>query len=86
MLLSYTCGAPPSVSLDTNAFAFVKGLRFYVCPMQCSRDLQVRISANSSLKLGSTALFTHLKIILLQCFQFSAINGIQTDPNFSLLV
>ena len=24
------------------------------------------------LKLGSTALFTHLKIILLQCFQFSA--------------
>ena len=26
------------------------------------------------------ALFTHLKIILLQCFQFSAISGIQTDP------
>ena len=27
-------------------------------------------------------LFTHLKIILLQCFQFSAINGIQLDPYF----
>ena len=33
------------------------------------------------LKLGSTVLFTHLKIILLQCFQFSTINGIQTDPD-----
>ena len=26
------------------------------------------------------ALFTHLKIILLQCFQFSVISGIQIDP------
>ena len=32
------------------------------------------------LKLGSTALFTRLKIILLQYFQFSTISGIQTDP------
>ena len=30
-------------------------------------------------------LFTHLKIILLQCFQFSAINGIQTDSKKSNL-
>ena len=33
--------------------------------------------------MGLTALFTHLKIILLQCFQFSVfskINCIQTDP------
>ena len=32
---------------------------------------------------GSTTLFTHLKIILLQCFQFSVsakISSIQTDP------
>ena len=32
--------------------------------------------------MGPTILFTHLKIILLQCFQFSAtINSIQTDPS-----
>ena len=37
-------------------------------------------SANFSLKLDPTVLFTHLKIILLQCFQFSAISDIQTDP------
>ena len=35
------------------------------------------------LKMGPTALFTHLKIILVQCFQFSVsvtISSIQTDP------
>ena len=35
------------------------------------------------LKMGLTALFTHLKIILLQCFQFlvsTKISSIQTDP------
>ena len=31
-------------------------------------------------------LFTHLKIILLQYFQFSTINGIQTDPKPKILV
>ena len=30
--------------------------------------------------MGSTVLLTHLKIILLQCFQFSKINFIQIDP------
>ena len=34
-----------------------------------------------NIKIGLTILFTHLKIISLQCFQFSAtINSIQTDP------
>ena len=36
-----------------------------------------------SLKMGFTVLFTHLKIILLQCFYFSVLNiisGIQTNP------
>ena len=33
-----------------------------------------------SLKMGHTVLFIHLKIILLQCFQFSAFSCIQTDP------
>ena len=36
----------------------------------CSRDLQVQKSTSFILKMGLTALFTHLKIILLQCFQF----------------
>ena len=39
--------------------------------------------------MGPTTLFTHLKIILLQCFQFSVfsfskISPIQTDPNWIL--
>ena len=37
------------------------------------------------LKMGPTALFTHLKIILLQCFQFSVstkISCIQMDPQY----
>ena len=40
------------------------------------------------LKMGPTVLFTHLKIILLQCFQFSVsatISSIQTDPRYIVL-
>ena len=40
-------------------------------------------SAKLSLKMGHTTLFTHLKIILLQCFQFLAISGIQTHPQYT---
>ena len=39
------------------------------------------------LKMDPTVLFTHLKIILLQCFQFSVlaiISSIQTDPIYIL--
>ena len=39
-------------------------------------------------KLGPTTLFTHLKIILLQCFQFSIfskISYIQMDPKYCTL-
>ena len=47
-------------------------------------DLQTSLFNNFSLKMGSTALFTHLKIILLQYFQFSVfsfnkISFIQTE-------
>ena len=47
-------------------------------------------STKFSLKMSPNKLFTHLKIILLQCFQFSIFNfnkisSIQTDPMFSLL-
>ena len=53
---------------------------FSLGPVHYLRDPQVRKNANIKLKLDSTALFTHLKIILLQYFQFSVISGIQTDP------
>ena len=39
-------------------------------PVHCSRIYKFHFSATFSLKIGPTALFTHLKIILLQCFQF----------------
>ena len=39
----------------------------------------VWILVNVKLNMGPMALFTHLKTILLQCFQFSAISGIQTN-------
>ena len=52
---------------------------FIVDPVHCLRDSQVQKNANIKLKLGLTAVFTHLKTILLQCFQFSTISGIQTD-------
>ena len=62
---------------------------FWLSPVYCSQDLQVWKNVNLTLKLGLTALFTRLKIILLQCFQFSvfsfqfsAINDIQTDLNY----
>ena len=45
-----------------------------------ARDLQVLFSAKITLKLSPTILFIHLKIILLQYFQFSTINDIQTYP------
>ena len=64
----------PRWSLDSvSQLAFVL---FYVDPMHYLWDLQVLFSVKTILKLGSMALFTHLKIILLQCFQFSAISSI----------
>ena len=54
-----------------------------VGPVYYSRDPQSQFSATFSLKIGPTILFTYLKIILLQCFQFSVsatISSIQTDP------
>ena len=49
-----------------------------------ARNPQVWISTNFSLKLGPTALFTHLKIILLQYFQFSIISN-KRYPNKPLV-
>ena len=39
-------------------------------PMHCSLTHKFHFSATFSLKMGPTALFTYLTIILLQCFQF----------------
>ena len=48
---------------------------FFVGLMHCSRDPKVWKNANVKLKLGPTTLLIHLKIILLQYFQFSVFNN-----------
>ena len=85
-----------STCLDTTtsvcvlAFFFFWEERFtWLCTVQwvsslvhCLRDLQTSFSVKISLKMGLTALFTHLKNILLQCFKFlvfSRISDIQTQ-------
>ena len=65
-------------------FAIAISLRFCVGPVHCSRDPQVLFLANFSLKFGFTAVFTHLKIILLQCFQFSIFSN-KRYPNRPLV-
>ena len=55
--------------------------------VHCSRTHKFHFSATFSLKMGLTVLFTHLKNILLQYFQFqfsvsAKISSIQTDPEY----
>ena len=57
--------------------------------VHCLRTHKFRFSVTFSLKIGPTILFTHLKIILLQCFQFqfsvlTKISSIQTEPQSQL--
>ena len=59
-------------------FNFSTNFQPHVGPMHCSRTHKFYFSATFSLKMGPTVLFTHLKIILLQCF--SVFSCIQTDP------
>ena len=61
--------------------------QFYVnsASMHCSRTHKFHFLSIFLLKMGPTVLLTHLKIILLQCFQFSVfsfskISSIQTHP------
>ena len=64
--------------MDTKfAFAFVHSMRFVWVPCTVHETRKYIFLTKTTLKLGSTILFTHLKIILLQCFQFSVINGVQ---------
>ena len=58
---------------------------FWPVFMHCLRTHKFYFLSIFSLKMGPTTLFTHLKIILSQCFQFSVfsfskISSIQTDP------
>ena len=66
------------VSLDCNEIQVHLHFK-HVDLVYYSQNPLVRISINFSLKLGPTARFTHLKIILLQYFQFLVISNIQTD-------
>ena len=58
--------------------------------MHCSRTHKFHFLSIFSLKMCHTSLFTHLKIILLQCFQFSVfsfskISSIQTHQSTILV-
>ena len=64
--------------LNVRFCVFLKNGRSRVLFMELTR---MEFSKKKPLKLGLTALFTNLKIILLRCFQFSVISGIQTYLN-----
>ena len=59
-------------------FDFLTNFQPYVSPVHCSQIHKFHFSITFSLKMGSTVLFTHLKIILLQ--YFLVFSCIQTDP------
>ena len=76
-----------SIRLDTTfAFRFFffffweEHFTFPMDPVHYSWDPQISFFSKTFIKMGPTALFTHLKIILLQYFQFLAFSSIQTDP------
>ena len=59
---------------DKNYCSYIVAVLFTYC--------SITVHALKILKMGPAVLFTHLKIILLQCFQFSVsatISSIQTD-------
>ena len=62
------------------SYNFLTFLPWTVLPCTVHRFHKLHFSITFSLKIGLTVLFTHLKIILLQCFQFSVFSCIQTDP------
>ena len=83
--LSFHLGSAFSHVL-AQAFWYKKRKHFFVGSVYCLRDSQVPSFINFSLKLSLTVLFIHLKIILLQCFKFSIINGIQIDLNSLIII
>ena len=85
---NYSC-----VYVSKNAFFFCSAaiVDFVNCEQyihHCLRSHKLHFSVTFLLKIGPTVLFTHLKIISLQCFQFqfsvsAKINSIQTHPYYS---
>ena len=59
-------------------FDFSTNFQPHVSPVHCSWTHKFHFSATFSLKMSPTILFTHLKIILLQCF---SVFGFQLYPN-----
>ena len=75
----YSCTVYWTVTANVDFFA-VNNASVY-----CLWTHKFHFSATFLLKIGPIALFTHLKIILLECFQFSVfsfskISFIQTNP------
>ena len=66
-----------SERLDAAEFFFSCVQSLAVGPMHETH--KPLFSIKLSLKIDLTTLFTHLKIILVQCFQFLVISGIQTE-------
>ena len=73
------------ISKPTFAFSdffFSQRVNCNITRIYCARDKKYYSRTVHTMFKGSTVLFTHLKIILLQCFQFSVsakISYIQTD-------
>ena len=72
-----------SVSAESCIAFFFFFFCFHVCTVHVLfMGPTTTLFRKKKLKMGSTVLFTHLKIILLQCFQFSisaTISSIQTN-------
>ena len=103
MLLYMTLCAGLESTESCNAFFFCVLTYFFIQSqhltkssmnsafLHCLWTHKFHFSVICSLKMDPTTLFTHLKIILLQCFQFqfsvsATINSIQTDPIYDLML
>ena len=74
-----------SMSTDSNDIVHAHGFTMQDTKCTIHRYYNHFILKKKILKMGLTALFTHLKIILLQCFQFSVfskISCIRMDPTY----
>ena len=68
--------------LIAKKFDFSTNFQPHVGPVHYSRTHKFYFSATFSLKMSPTVLFTHLKIILLQCF---SVFSFQLYPNGPLI-
>ena len=84
-LVSYNRGQRLLFNEQQHFFYFIVPLSHQWVPYTVHGTHKCHISATFSLKMDPTILFIHLKIILLQCFQFqfsisTTISSIQTNP------